>query len=425
MSWNWTDISIPSITVPDSTVIFQSCFTIIGRCESTSTLRFSSSLTPLEAIKVVQDTQYAIPSILVPGQLQVETCTPTGLQVIADCGPEVNLGDEVCVKVRARGMQNINQFTYLMNFNANILEFKDVNILATPTQIPNFNKATHFNTINAARGVLGVNWNAPVPSVLANAPDNTVIYEVCFKVIGLGGNAPRSVDAATSVVRRSGSIQNIGIAPSNCAVRVKQPESLLLRIGNAQGAPGDSVCVNIEAANSQSGLTELEFSLLWDPLHVTFAAIKNIQIPGAALSNFETQGAESGLLSFSWTSATPFNLNVGTRMFQVCYMVVGDAPGALGEKELRSGFSDGRSHNSPPQSCNDWISGRKYRHKSYAWRYLYPQSSRIFPAGWKGPGVQGRYSLFRFQGPRVYGDYRGGIQRQLGAYGTSVCKSHA
>ena len=333
MSWNWTDISIPSITVPDSTVIFQSCFTIIGRCESTSSLRFTSSLTPLEAIKVVQDTQYAVPSILVPGQLQVETCTPTGLQVIADCGQEVNLGDEVCVKVRARGMQNITQFTYLMNFNANILEFKDVNILATPTQIPNFNKATHFNTINVARGVLGVNWNAPVPSVLANASDNTIIYEVCFKVIGLGGNAPISFDAATSVVRRSGSIQNIGIAPSNCAVRVKQPESLLIRIGNVQGAPGDSVCVNIEAANSQAGLTELEFSLLWDPLHVTFAAVKNIEIPGAALSNFETQGAESGLLSFSWTSATPFNLNVGTRMFQVCYMVVGDAPGALGEKE--------------------------------------------------------------------------------------------
>lgn len=333
MSWNWTDIQVPSITVPDSTVIFQACFTIIGRCESVSTLRFSSSLTPLEAIKVVKDTQYAIPSILIPGQLQVETCTPTGLQVIADCGPEVNLGDQVCVKIRTRGMQNINQFTYLMNFNANILRFKDVSILATPAQIPNFNKASHFNTVNVARGVLGVNWNAPVSTATANATDGTVIYEVCFDVIGLGGNAPISFDGTTSVVRRTGSIQNIGIAPTNCAVRVKQPESLLLRIGDAQGAPGDTVCVNIEALNSQVGLTELEFSLLWDPQHVNFASIKNIQIPGASLANFETQGADGGLLSFSWSSTTPFDINVGNSMFQACYTVTGLSPGALGVKE--------------------------------------------------------------------------------------------
>lgn len=333
MSWNWTDVQIPSITIPDSTVIFQACFNIIGRCESTSSLRFSSSLTPMEAIKIVQDTQYSIPTILVPGQLQVETCAPTGLQVIADCGPEVNFGNEVCVKVKVRGMQNINQFTYLMNFNANILKFKDVRVLANLAQIPNFNKATHFNTLNAAKGVIGVNWNAPVPSATANVGDGTEIYEICFEVIGLGGNAPLSFDPSTSVVRRTGSNLNIGIAPSNCAVRIKQPESLLVKIANAQGAPGDTVCLGLTAGNSLTGLTALDFSLLWDPGHVRFTSIKNIQIPGANLTNFGTEGAEGGLLSLTWSSPAPVNLTIGAKLFDVCFVVSGQAPGETGEKE--------------------------------------------------------------------------------------------
>lgn len=333
MSWNWTDIQIPSITVPDSTVIFQACFNVVGRCESIGSLRFSSSLTPMEAIKIVQDTQYSIPTILVPGQLRVETCAPTGLQVIADCGPEVNFGNEVCVKVKARGMQNINQFTYLMNFNSNILRFKEVRTLASTVQIPNFNKTSHFNTLNAAKGVIGINWNAPVPTATANVADGTDIYEVCFEVIGLGGNAPVGFDPATAVVRRTGSNLNIGIAPSNCAVRIKQPESLLVRIAGAQGAPGDTVCLGLTAGNSLTGLTDLDFSLLWDPGHVRFTAVKNIQIPGANLTNFGTEGAEGGLLSLTWSSVAPVDLTIGTRLFDVCFQVAGKAPGEIGEKE--------------------------------------------------------------------------------------------
>ncbi|MBP9874819.1 MAG: hypothetical protein KBC60_12300, partial [Haliscomenobacter sp.] len=101
LSWNWTDIQRPSISLPDSTIIFQACFNIIGDCESSSEVSFSSSLTPLEAVNVVQDTQYSIPAVLTPAVISSGACTPTGLRLTANCGAPVNLNDEICVRVTA------------------------------------------------------------------------------------------------------------------------------------------------------------------------------------------------------------------------------------------------------------------------------------------------------------------------------------
>ncbi|MBV6427972.1 MAG: hypothetical protein KIPDCIKN_02495 [Haliscomenobacter sp.] len=336
LSWNWTDIQRPSISLPDSTVIFQVCFNIIGDCESSSEVSFSSSLTPLEAVNVVQDTQYSIPAVLTPAVISSGACTPTGLRLTANCGAPVNLNDEICVRVTAQGLTDLTRFSYLMEFNPNILKYKDVRILASNSQVPGFSKTTHFNVTNVGNGILGVDWKSVNAIFTATVPDGAAIYEVCFQVVGLGGDGPISFNPSTAVVTKRGSTANIGIAPNNCAVQVIQPDGVQLAITGDQGVPGDTVCLDFTVTNLEN-IVELDFSVAWEPTHLKFTDIKNINLAGATRDSFGLDGVDGGLFSFEWKSANPATLPDGSSLFQVCYEVVGTPPGELGQEENCNG----------------------------------------------------------------------------------------
>lgn len=324
MSWGWADPNVPSITLKDSTVIFQLCHTIIGECEENSAITFSSNPTKLEAINVVQDTEYLIPIVVHPGSVQVGKCAPTGLQVFADCGEPVNLNDEVCVKVTAQGLTDITQLEYLMSFNPNILKFDRVQALATG--IPFFSNS-NFNKNNVLNGILGLKWIAS--TFPANVPDGTTLYEVCFDVVGLGGDAPVSFDPNNAVViRRTGNV-NIGLAPNNCKVEVIQPDGIQIEIGDSFGAPGDTVCVDYRV-NRFVDIIELDFSSSWEPANLKFIEIKNIALAGLTKDSFLLDGTESGVFSLEWQSAVPTTKEDGELLFEACFEVVGTPPGDFG-----------------------------------------------------------------------------------------------
>ncbi|MFM8450154.1 MAG: hypothetical protein ACKOAY_08630, partial [Haliscomenobacter sp.] len=338
LSWAWAvaDPNKPSITIPDSTVIFQVCYTVIGDCETNSAISFTSEPTKMEAINVVKDSQYIIPIVIHPGTMQVGDCTPTGLQLFADCGDPVMLNDEVCVGVSAVGLQAVTEMNFLMNFNAKILEFKAINLTsAGKTGIPNMS-LSDFNPLSVSKGFVGFNWKA-IGTFTANVPDNEPIFEVCFTVAGLGSNAPFTFDPKTAhVYKKPSTSVDIGIYPHNCAVSIIQPAGVLVEISDRYGKPGDTVCYDYKVS-SFNQITELGFSSVWAGDYLKFIEIKDYALTGLSASNFQISSGD--YFDVEWMGSSPITLGNGTSIFKACFEVVGAPPKDLNELGLTQNCS--------------------------------------------------------------------------------------
>lgn len=317
LTFSWAYVpGQPAITLPDGTQLFQACYRILDNaCEKNSKVTIAS--TPTLEIQVGNDEMegFNIYFESDEGEVQVNDCDPEGVQVIVDCGGPVNLNEEVCVKVTAGdNFDRVSALGFIMKWNASILEFKEIRNLTTGFT------SSDFDDANAANGFLGLDWtNTPFPPKDLNPGD--VIFEVCYDVVGLGGNSP--IIISTPWRGRLGNGPNIGVNPTNCEVEVNQPDGVAISIGDGAAGPGDPFCMdfNVSAFND---ITSMSFSLVYDPDLFQLTGIDNIKIPGVDSGNFNTSGSGSGSIFFEWQTASPVTLADGTSAFQVCFTPLGD-----------------------------------------------------------------------------------------------------
>ncbi|MDX1941008.1 MAG: cohesin domain-containing protein, partial [Saprospiraceae bacterium] len=313
LSWEYTVGN--GVTLPDSTVLFQVCFRVLGNCETTIPINFSDSPTPFEVTNnVVQG--FRLTSVTEPGQVKVGSCAPTGLQLSANCGAPVNPNDEICVKISTAGFTNIKEFNWNLEWNENILEFKEIKSINT--QLTGFDQAD-FNKANVSNGVLGVSWSTVLSglSLPGGAGD---LFEVCFKVVGVGGSSPIQFGGSPPIVTRSNT--NIGINPTNCAVEVIRPSGVIMTVSDAEAPLGETTCLDVTVANFKD-ILGYQFSLAWEPTHMTFVGINNVNIPGASLTNFGLLGVDFGTLTFDWETNNAVTLADNTVIFQACFEMTG------------------------------------------------------------------------------------------------------
>lgn len=318
LSWS-AEPNMP-VTLPDSTEIFQLCFRIVGDCETSTDVSFTSNPTPIEFTNDNdQVIGFNIPFFPVDGGVQVGDCAPTGLELFADCGMPVEISDPnpVCVQVTVGdNFTNLTDIAFLMSWNPSILEFQNIaNINAGVMGLD----AGDFNTANAANGVLGLDWETlATPQNLA---PGSVLFEVCFDVVGLGGNSPFAFSADQAVVLQNNAT-NIGISPNNCEVQIIQPEGVTLIIPDQAAPQGDTVCLDFQVNNFEE-VESMQFSLSWDPVHLNFIEVANLALPDGSLANFNTGPAPSGSATFSWNPASAVTLPDGSVVFSLCFEVVG------------------------------------------------------------------------------------------------------
>lgn len=341
-SWSFFDPDNPGgVDLADDLSLFTVNFRIKGECETSSPVSFSSTPTPIEVISVREEDGNEIlseiPYILTDGQVSVGACTPKGLLLYADCGEPRNINDQVCVKVSASELSDLTDIRYLMEWNPSILRFTGITNLNT-NRIPGLSQSD-FNTSNAVNGIIELDWQSAGDFFNANISEGDVLYEVCFDVIGLGGNSPFRFDPSNAFVRKEGSFLNIGIFPSNCEVQVIQPDGVTLNLSPAQAPPGDTVCIDI-TANNFSELVNAQFSLSWEPTHAAFVEVNNINPALAANVNIGTAGTDAGSLTFQWSEAgSGVTLGPDDVIFTLCLEIVGTAPGELSQEENCDGIS--------------------------------------------------------------------------------------
>lgn len=320
VSWSYFDPDDPGVDLPDSTVIFQACFMIVGDCGMNAPIIFSSTPTEMEVTNVVVE-GFELTTISTDGNVYTGDCDPEGLQFVADCGGPANINDNICVEIQVGdNFDDVSEFSYLMEWNPTILRFSGVNDLGNLPGLNDFDDAGALTN-----GVLGVAWdNSPLPC--QSLSSGTPIFEVCFDVIGIGGNSPFNFITAGAVGEFCDGT-DMGIAPSNCAVEVIQPEGVAMSITNGEAAAGDTTCLDLVVSNFDN-ITSYQFSLSWEPNHMVFTGIENIDLPEATMGDFILGGASSGSLSFDWEPSTDYSLPDNSTIFQVCF-----EPGAMAEPD--------------------------------------------------------------------------------------------
>ena len=205
VSWSFVQPNSPGISLEDGTVIFQLCFRVIGACETSSAVKVSNIPTAIEVTNTVQ-AGFNITALSEEGKVQVADCDPTGLPLIANCPPPANVNDEVCVSITTENFSDISDLAYLLEWNANILEFKEIRNRTNKL----FNIQAAEDVSNVANGVFGFDWEAPF-GLNANMNDGEKLFDACFDVVGLGGNSP--IRFGGRQVARVNNGLNIGIAP--------------------------------------------------------------------------------------------------------------------------------------------------------------------------------------------------------------------
>lgn len=330
VSWTYLDPVDLGETLDDGTSIFQVCFRIVGECEQSSPFTFNSNPTRIEAFNALNDT-VTIPVTTTSGMVETGACEPEGLQLGISCGDSVSLGDNVCTTVQVDAdLADVDEVEYLMEWNPNILEFTEVRSLNN-TVMPGFN-LSDFDQTNTRNGILGLEWNATAPAFAADVNFGDQLYEVCFNVVGLGGDSPVRINTASDRVSLVNSGVNIGVFPSNCAIEVRQPESVRIAVSDNRGVPGDIVCVDVTTGNFEDVLS-LQFPLGWETSHMEFVNVQNIN-PIFSDTDINTSFAGSGGLEFNWDGdGTPQSLPEGATLFTACFRVVGTPPGELGVQE--------------------------------------------------------------------------------------------
>ena len=313
----WTH-SIPgsdNASFPDGESMFTACFTITGACENTSEITFSGRPTLVEASNVDPDNpdeSLNIPVGFNTGTVTVNDCDPTGLEIVIDCGAPVEINDEFCVDFSAgANFQSVRDMLYLMQWNPSILEFVQV---IDPNSLAQLSSAD-FDISNVDNGILGIDWSVIGQS--QNLNNGEVIYSVCFRVIGLGGDSPISI-VPPGMASVNGS--NLDINSSNCVVEVIQPASIGINFGDIGVPLNSNGCVPI-TVTSFNDVTSMAFTMQWDETSWSFTGVANVHpfINGASFNPF---GASSYI--FDWTDNGGVTLPNDAVLFEMCFDAIGD-----------------------------------------------------------------------------------------------------
>lgn len=315
VAWFYSVPNGDGITVPDSTVMFTACFDVLAPCETDVEIVFQDEPTDIE-VRNADELNFEMTVLTNPGEVSVNDCAPTGLQLNVDCGGPFELNNEFCVPVRAGdNFIDVSDMAFQMKWAPGILSY-------TGTQNENgeFTPALIFNEANTENGVLGVSWESAVSIFNADLDPNDILFEVCFEVVGVAGDSPFSIPTTQDTVRIDNG-GNIGVNPTNCLIDITPPAGVILNIP-ASGAPlGDNFCADVTVSNF-TDITEFQVSFNWDFSNFSFTGFSNLSLPGASTIDL---GAD-GIFAIDWDSGgNALDLTDGDVLVTLCFDAVGPA----------------------------------------------------------------------------------------------------
>ncbi|MCB0707532.1 MAG: gliding motility-associated C-terminal domain-containing protein, partial [Saprospiraceae bacterium] len=315
-SWVADDV-VNGQTVADGTVIFEICFDVNGSNGQVSPLNFSGTPTSVE----VSTPNGLITPVFDGGQVEVD-CVGGGTD-ITFIAPNLtaNNGDNICVPITVENFAGVVSAQYSINYNPAILSY-------TGSQNYGLPGVGGSNIGNPSAGNITFSWVADDVVNGETVADGTIIFEVCFDVIGSSGQ--------TSLIDFSGNPTGVEVSTTSGIVTPVfddgqvsvmggggGPSPFLLIIDDILVENGDDFCLSI-TAEGFTDMVSMQFSINYDPTSLQYTNSGNYQLAGMGGSNVGNPSA--GNITVSWVADNVVDgetLPDGSVLFDICFTAIG------------------------------------------------------------------------------------------------------
>ncbi len=342
LGFSWLDLSGSTpVTIPNGGTLLELCFDVVGSQNAVTTLKMTDSPTIISVSE--QPASPSEPSIelsfsLENGSYTVINGPNTGSGVTLTMGSASgSCNDNICVPMTASGFTDINSFNGSIQWSPTELEYTGIANVALPGLTPSGN----LNETQTGNGMLGFSWLDLSGSAPVTLASGATIFEVCFDVIGSNSNSTSALTTIDSPTIISISAQPAN--PSDPSIELMfnlQPGNFTINAGctpttggvdfilsEVCAAPTDNtVCVPLEV-NNFTNVSQLDFSLMWDPTVIEFDEVDEVLLAGFnETNNINTNQIDNGMLSFIWfddTGANPATFADGTAIAEFCFDVIG------------------------------------------------------------------------------------------------------
>lgn len=177
------DNVVDGATIADGETLFELCFNLIAaNCDSTE-MNIDGTPTPIE---ITNSDSELITLVQITSEVDICNSVVPPDPLVLSASEEIDApGQTVCVEFTAvDGFDNIASMVYSVNYDPAILEF----VTANGFDLPGLNLADFTNPGGPGSGNVVVNWTADNPAVGETVADGTVIFRLCFEIIGEDGD---------------------------------------------------------------------------------------------------------------------------------------------------------------------------------------------------------------------------------------------
>lgn len=318
---NWDDPSCFGETLPDGAVLFTVCFQSVGGGDVNTTVSFTSNPLPINVQKACNGPNNP------PNTFNgfVDVCELPGVVVVAGTA-SANPGEQVCVDVDVQQFDDVENLQFSIIFETSVLEYTGVQDFGLPGL-----SAANFDASFINFGALCLTWSPP-SGTAQSLPDGSTIFSLCFNAIGdpfeCSAISFTEFPCLIDVVTTESNGTNVGIEPVNGEVCMLNPFNFSVSPVDLDGLQNTIICVPFEVNNFIS-LSEMSFSINWDPSVLLYTQLNNQSLLGFNSSSYDDSNANFGIVTINWEEPVGNGLSLpnGASIFELCFIVIG-SPGS-------------------------------------------------------------------------------------------------
>jgi len=226
-------------------------------------------------------------------------------------------GQQVCLDVTTQNFTNILGMQFSIHYNQAALQFNNVAAI-------NLNglSAASFGTPQPGR--ITMTWNDPDLAGITR-PNGTVIYELCFTVIGNTTSTVSFANTPTAIEILDNNLNEVPFNSCPGTVTVNGGgggDDFSLNIESITAPQGQQVCLNV-ATEGFTNILGMQFSIQYNSSVLSFVNVSNLNLNGLSAASFGNPSP--GVITMTWND--PDGLGItrpdGTVIFELCFTITG------------------------------------------------------------------------------------------------------
>ena len=305
-----------AVSLANGSTLFELCFEVIGTSGQNTNVRFVNNPDfPIEIANSggsitefsINDAQFTV------GSGGGGNETGVGL-IVGDLS--TGGASSICVPVTTRDFDAIGAFQAGVTFDPAVLRYSSI----TQGGL----SGVDVGDADAASGELKLLWQADFSTPSVTLADNTVLFELCFDVIGADGSRSsigfaNLQDFPIEFSSEIGQAVDFFVNDGSVTVGDGTSTPLSLAVSNATINAGQTTCLDV-TVNGFQDIQGMGFAFEWDASAITYVEARNFNLPSLGASQFVPSG--NNRLRVLWNPTSAQSAADGTSIVQLCFQAV-------------------------------------------------------------------------------------------------------